>query len=89
MYILLHKVYKTIYYLTDDGWGGYKKEITNVVENVWLDKFKHESDFVKFLELYGVYDQYCEKKKTRDDHITVTFSDGDEGIVEFTIIYVG
>ena len=89
MYIILHKVYKTIFYLTDDGWGGYKNEITNVVENVWLEKFKYESDFTIFLKAYCVYDQYCEKKKTCADQVIVSFSDGDDSIIELTIIYVG
>lgn len=89
MYIVLHKNIRTITFITLNEWGGYKNDITNVVDSVWIDKYKTKSELLKFLGIYDLSEQYdIVKSSTGQDSINLTCDGGEGSFVEFTIIEI-
>lgn len=93
MYIVLHKNIRTITFLTANQWGGYKNDITNVVDSVWIDRCKTKAELLNFLRTYDLAERYDIVKTESESYfvnnsITLSCSDGDESIVEFTIIEI-
>lgn len=89
MFIVLQKNIKTVTFLTDNGWGGYKNEMMNVIEDAWIERYKTKSELIKFLDIYDLGRQYDNVKSSGFINGVVMLSCDDGGTtVSFNIIEV-